>query len=179
MSLNAVQPGSKAPEEFNTIIEIPAQSDPVKYEVDKDTGAVTVDRFVGTGMRYPVNYGFVPHTIAGDGDPVDVLVITPFPLVHGCVIKCRPIGILNMEDDGGLDGKVLALPVEKLSPAQAHITSYDQLPEQELRLIEHFFTQYKALEKGKWVKLGGWGDVAAAKKEISDGIANVANATHG
>ena len=175
MSLNNVTPGSKAPEVFNVIIEISMNSDPVKYEVDKESGAVFVDRFMGTAMHYPTNYGYVPQTLSGDGDPVDVLVLTPFPLPPGVVVPCRALGILNMEDEGGVDGKVLAVPTEKILPTYSHIQSMDDLNPLELERIAHFFERYKDLEKGKWVKVLGWGDKAAAQKEIVDGIANVAN----
>lgn len=175
MSLNNVTPGSKAPEVFNVIIEISMNSDPVKYEVDKESGAVFVDRFMGTAMHYPTNYGYVPQTLSGDGDPVDVLVLTPFSLPPGVVVLCRALGILNMEDEGGVDGKVLAVPTEKILPTYSHIQSMDDLNPLELERIAHFFERYKDLEKGKWVKVLGWGDKAAAHKEIADGIANVAN----
>lgn len=171
MSLNNVTPGKKVPDAFNVIIEISANSDPIKYEVDKESGAVFVDRFVGTAMHYPTNYGYVPQTIAGDGDPVDVLVMTPFPLPVGVVIPCRAIGILHMEDEGGQDGKVLAVPTEKILPAYAGIKTTADVPEITLKQIAHFFEHYKDLEPGKWVKVTGWGDVDAARKELLDGIA--------
>jgi inorganic pyrophosphatase len=174
MSLNNVTPGSKAPEVFNVVIEIPMNSDPVKYEVDKESGAVFVDRFMSTAMHYPANYGYVPQTLSGDGDPVDVLVLTPFPLQAGVVVPCRPLGILKMEDEAGVDGKVLALPTEKILPMYAHIQKLEDLNPIELKRIEHFFEHYKDLEKGKWVKVLGWDGLDAAKKEVSDGIANVA-----
>ncbi len=175
MSFAPISPGKNPPEVFNVIIEIPAQSDPVKYEVDEETGALVVDRFLGTPMRYPVNYGFIPQTIAGDGDPVDVLVITPFPLVHGCVIAARTVGVLQMEDDGGEDAKLIAVPVSKLHPASDVIQTLDDVCPQLRAQIQHFFEHYKDLEKGKWVKLKGWADAEAAKKEITDGIANYKN----
>ena len=175
MALNHVSPGSKVPDLFNVIIEISMNSDPVKYEVDKESGAVFVDRFMGTAMHYPTNYGYVPQTLSGDGDPVDVLVLTPFSLPPGVVVPCRALGILNMEDEGGVDGKVLAVPTEKILPTYSHIQSMDDLNPLELERIAHFFERYKDLEKGKWVKVLGWGDKAAAQKEIVDGIANVAN----
>ncbi len=171
MALDKVTPGSKAPEAFNVIIEIPMNSDPIKYEVDKESSAIFVDRFMGTAMHYPTNYGYVPQTIAGDGDPVDVLVMTPFPLPAGVVITCRAIGILKMEDEGGVDGKVLAVPVDKLLPIYANIKTTADLHELQLKQIAHFFEHYKDLEKGKWVKVLGWEGVDEAKKEITDGIA--------
>ena len=172
MSMNNLSPGKNPPEHFNVVIEIPANSTPVKYEVDKDTGLLTVDRFLGTAMHYPVNYGYVPKTLAGDGDPVDVLVITPFPLVHGCVIAARTVGVLKMQDDAGEDYKLIAVPVSKLHPASDKIQSLEDVCPQLRAQIQHFFEHYKDLEKGKWVKILGWGDAADAKKEIVDGIAN-------
>ena len=166
MSLNNVPAGSNIPEEFNVIIEIPQNSDPVKYEVDKDTGAVFVDRFMLAAMHYPCNYGYVPQTISDDGDPVDVLVITPFPIQVGAVIKCRAIGVLQMDDEAGGDAKLLAVPVSKLYPLYDNIKEATDLPAQQLQRIQHFFEHYKDLEKGKWVKVKGWEDSAAAKAEI-------------
>ena len=172
MSLDHVSPGPKAPEEFNVIIEIPMNSDPVKYEVDKESGALFVDRLLHTAMRYPCNYGYVPHTVAGDGDPVDVLVVTPFPLQPGVVIRCRPVGILKMEDESGEDAKVIAVPVTKLTPLYETVKSCDDLPELLLKQISHFFEHYKDLEPGKWVKVVGWGNVDDARQEIVSGIEN-------
>ncbi len=171
MNLDRVGPGTKLPEEFNVIIEIPKDSDPVKYEVDKETGALFVDRFMMTAMRYPCNYGYIPQTVADDGDPVDVLVITPYPLVTGCVVRCRAIGILQMDDEAGGDAKLLAVPVPKLAPVYANVNSPQDLPEIILQQIQHFFEHYKDLEKGKWVKVKGWADAAAAHAEINDGLA--------
>ncbi|MCE3268025.1 MAG: inorganic diphosphatase [Burkholderiales bacterium] len=170
MDLEHLSFGSNIPEEFNVVIEIPANSAPVKYEMDKDSGAIFVDRFVGTGMSYPANYGFIPHTLSEDGDPADVLVITPFPLVHGCVVKSRAIGILWMEDEAGGDAKILAMPTKKSCPMYADIESYTQLPQLLIDQIKYFFEHYKGLEKGKWVKLSGWGDVEAAKTEIVESV---------
>jgi inorganic pyrophosphatase len=172
MSLDHVNPGKNLPESFNVIIEISMNADPVKYEVDKESGAIFVDRFMGTAMHYPTNYGYVPQTIAGDGDPVDVLVMTPYPLPPGVVVPCRAIGILMMEDEGGLDGKVLALPTEKILPLYAKIQKLDDLHDLQLQQIAHFFEHYKDLEKGKWVKVKGWEGKDAAHKEILDGVAN-------
>ncbi|THU05425.1 inorganic diphosphatase [Lampropedia puyangensis] len=173
MSLNNVPAGSKAPEVFNVIIEIPQNADPIKYEVDKETGAIFVDRFINTAMFYPANYGYVPQTLSGDGDPVDVLVLTPYPLQPGVVVPCRALGILRMEDESGVDGKVLAVPTEKILPAYAHLKSIADVNEGTLNAISHFFEHYKDLEKGKWVKVLGWSGVEDAHKEITDGIANV------
>jgi inorganic pyrophosphatase len=176
MSLNNVTPGKNVPEAFNVIIEIPMNADPVKYEVDKESGALFVDRFMGTAMHYPTNYGYVPQTIAGDGDPVDVLVMTPFPLPPGVVVPCRALGILMMEDEGGLDGKVLAVPTEKILARYSNIQSLADIHELQLQQISHFFEHYKDLEKGKWVKVKGWEGLDSAKKEILDGINNYNNA---
>lgn len=166
MSLDRVPAGSNLPEEFNVVIEIPMNSDPVKYEVDKETGAVFVDRFMLTAMHYPCNYGYVPQTISDDGDPVDVLVMTPFPIQVGAVIKCRPIGVLQMDDEAGGDAKLLAVPVGKLYPVYNNIQSVADVAEEELKRIQHFFEHYKDLEKGKWVKVKGWEGIEAAKAEV-------------
>ncbi|NOL49629.1 inorganic diphosphatase [Pelistega europaea] len=166
MSLANVPAGSKLPEEFNVVIEIPMNSDPVKYEVDKESGAVFVDRFMLTAMHYPCNYGYIPQTLSLDGDPVDVLVKTPFPVQVGSVIKCRALGVLQMEDEAGQDAKLLAVPVDKLYPLYSNIKSVEDLPETELKQIQHFFEHYKDLEKGKWVKVTGWAGPDAAKAEI-------------
>ncbi|MDR3017461.1 MAG: inorganic diphosphatase [Delftia acidovorans] len=170
MSFDKVTPGKNAPETFNVVIEISANSDPIKYEVDKESGAVFVDRFMGTAMHYPANYGYVPQTLAGDGDPVDVLVMTPFPLPPGVVVACRPIGILHMEDESGVDGKVLAVPTQKLLPAYDKINSLEDIHEITLKQIQHFFEHYKDLESGKWVRLKGWRDAQAAREEIIHAI---------
>ncbi|MAD53871.1 MULTISPECIES: inorganic diphosphatase [unclassified Idiomarina] len=166
MSLGNVPAGKNLPDEVNVIIEIPANADPIKYEVDKDTGALWVDRFMATPMFYPCNYGFVNHTLSLDGDPVDVLVPTPYPLQAGSVIKCRPVGVLKMSDESGEDAKVIAVPVSKLTKEYDHVQDIDDLPELLRAQITHFFERYKELEKGKWVKVEGWGDAAAAKEEI-------------
>jgi inorganic pyrophosphatase len=172
MCLDKVTPGNKVPEQFNVIIEIPMNADPVKYEVDKDTGALFVDRFMSTAMHYPTNYGYVPKTISGDGDPVDVLVITPVPLFPGVVVPCRAIGILKMEDEAGEDGKVLAVPTDKILSIYTQWQKPEDLNPLRLKTIAHFFEHYKDLEQGKWVKILGWEGPDAAKKEILDGLAN-------
>lgn len=172
MSLDKVPAGKNIPENFNVVIEIPMNSDPVKYEVDKASGAIFVDRFMTTSMHYPANYGYVPQTLSGDGDPVDVLVLTPYPLQVGVVVPCRPLGILLMEDEAGVDGKVLAVPTEKIAPMYSHMQTLDDIPAITLKAISHFFEHYKDLEVGKWVKVIGWEGVVAAKKEIHDGVAN-------
>jgi inorganic pyrophosphatase len=172
MSLHNVTPGAKAPDEFNVIIEIPMNADPIKYEVDKETGALFVDRFMTTAMHYPCNYGYVPQTISDDGDPVDVLVITPYPLTPGVVVTCRPIGVLKMEDEAGGDAKLLAVPTTKILPIYEHWNKPQDINQMRLNAIQHFFEHYKDLEKGKWVKVEGWDGPDAAKKEITDGIRN-------
>ncbi|HEY9379834.1 MAG TPA: inorganic diphosphatase [Burkholderiales bacterium] len=170
MNIDRVDSGRDIPNDFNVIIEIPAHADPVKYEVDKETGAMFVDRFLSTPMRYPCNYGYVPRTLSGDGDPVDVLVITPFPLFPGVVVRCRAIGMLKMEDEAGEDTKVLAVPVNKLTTFYSNIVTAHDLPEERLAHICHFFQHYKDLEEGKWVKVTGWFGPDEAKKDIMDGV---------
>ncbi len=170
MSLDRVPAGAKVPDEFNVIIEIPMNSDPVKYEVDKETGAVFVDRFMLAAMHYPANYGYIPQTVSDDGDPADVLVLTPFPIQIGAVVRCRAIGVLQMEDEAGGDAKLLAVPVDKLYPPYRNIKSPDDLPTEDLGRIKHFFEHYKDLEKGKWVKVTGWEGAEAARKEIEDSV---------
>ncbi|WP_343731541.1 inorganic diphosphatase [Duganella sp.] len=172
MSLNKVSSGKDLPNDFNVIIEIPMNADPIKYEVDKESGAIFVDRFMGTAMHYPCNYGYVPNTLSLDGDPVDVLVITPFPLIPGVVVRCRPIGVLKMTDESGEDAKVLAVPVDKVLSIYSHWQKPEDLNELRLRQIQHFFEHYKDLEKGKWVKIDGWYGPEEAKQEILDGVAN-------
>ncbi|MCE2705896.1 MAG: inorganic diphosphatase [Proteobacteria bacterium] len=170
MILDNVSAGKNVPEEINVIIEIPAYSHPIKYEMNKEAGALFVDRFIGTGMSYPVNYGFIPHTLSEDGDPADVLVITPFPVAYGAIIACRPIGVLRMEDESGVDAKILALPTKKICPMYANIDSIEDLPTLYIDQIKYFFEHYKGLEKGKWVKITGWNDKAAAEQEILDSV---------
>lgn len=173
MSINDIPAGKNIPDEINVIIEIPANSDPVKYEVDKDTGALMVDRFMATAMFYPCNYGYIPNTLSEDGDPLDVLVPTPYPLINGAVIKCRPVGVLKMEDESGIDAKLIAVPVDKLSVIYREVQQETDLPALLLQQIEHFFEHYKDLEKGKWVKVQGWADAAEAKAEIVKSVAAV------
>ena len=171
MSLDKVSPGKHVPDAFNVIIEIPMNADPVKYEVDKESGAIFVDRFMSTSMHYPTNYGYVPRTISGDGDPVDVLVITPVPLIPGVVVTCRPIGILKMQDEAGEDGKVLAVPTDKILPIYSHWQKPEDMNTLRLSQIQHFFEHYKDLEAGKWVKVTGWEGPESAKAEITSGLA--------
>ncbi|MEE9444210.1 MAG: inorganic diphosphatase [Cocleimonas sp.] len=170
MIIDKIEIGENKPEVINVIIEIPAESSPVKYEIVKESGALVVDRFMSAPIFYPANYGFIPHTLADDGDPMDVLVVTPTPLVHNCVIPARPIGILNMSDEAGQDSKVLAVPAHGLHSSSDYIQSYTDLPPLLLEQIEHFFEYYKVLDKDKWVKLDGWADAVAAKQAIMDSI---------
>jgi len=176
MSLHNVTPGAKAPEEFNVIIEIPMNADPIKYEVDKDSGALFVDRFLTTPMYYPCNYGYIPRTLADDGDPVDVLVITPFALSPGVVVTCRPLGVLMMDDEAGGDAKLLAVPTNKILPMYSHWEKIEDVNQMRLKAIQHFFEHYKDLEPNKWVKVKGWEGPEKAKSEIAEGMANYAKA---
>ena len=169
MGLERVSAGAKVPDEINVIIEIPKDAEPVKYEVDKASGAIFVDRVLSTPMRYPCNYGYVPQTLGGDGDPLDALVILPLPLVPGSVIRCRPVGMLRMSDEAGADEKLVVVPHPKTFAGYAHIQDIAQVSPHWLERIGHFFEHYKDLEKGKWVKLEGWADMAAAKREILAG----------
>lgn len=170
MSLDRVPAGSNVPDNVNVIIEIPMNSDPIKYEVDEDTGAIFVDRMLGTAMHYPCNYGYIPQTLCGDGDPADVLVVMPLPLLTGSVIRCRPIGVLKMTDESGEDAKLVAVPVDKVTPLYSDITSVEQLPAIIRNQISHFFEHYKDLEEGKWVKIDGWEGPEAARQEILDAV---------
>src|SRR3990167_182014 len=168
MGLLRVGTGEQVPEAFNVIIEIPMHSGHVKYEIDKDTGALKVDRLMSTAMFYPANYGYIPQTLSLDGDPVDVLVITPTPLLAGSVILARPIALLRMTDESGVDAKILAVPVSKLTKIYDNVHGHDDLPSTLISSIQHFFTHYKDLESGKWVKIDGWDDFNVAKQEVLD-----------
>ncbi len=170
MSLDRVPPGRNLPDDFNVVIEIPMNADPIKYEVDKESGALFVDRFIGTAMHYPCNYGYIPHTIADDGDPVDVLVITPFALQPGVVVRCRPLGVLKMEDEAGGDSKLLAVPIDRILPWYKHWQKPEDIAPERIAQIRHFFEHYKDLEKGKWVKIIGWGGPDDARREIMAGV---------
>jgi inorganic pyrophosphatase len=170
MSLGHVPTGKNPPDEINVIIEIPKDAEPVKYEVDKDSGAIFVDRILSTPMRYPCNYGYVPGTLGGDGDPLDVLVVLPMPLIPGSVIPCRPVGVLKMTDEAGSDEKLLAVPATKIFGGYSHIDDIGQVSPHWLERIGHFFAHYKDLEKGKWVRIDGWENAAAAKKIVVEGI---------
>ena len=171
MRIDAISIGKNPPDDVNVIIEVPVGGHPIKYEMDKEAGTLVVDRFLYTPMTYPGNYGFVPHTLSLDGDPIDVLVCNSRPLVPGCVISVRPVGVLVMEDDGGQDEKVIAVPSRNVSARFDAINNYTDLPQITLQQIEHLFEHYKDLEPGKWVKIGGWRDVNEAKKMILDAVA--------
>ncbi len=171
MNLDRVNSGRDVPNDINVIIEIPAHSDPVKYEVDKETGAMFVDRFMNTAMHYPCNYGYVPHTLSKDGDPVDVMVVTPAPLISGSVIRCRPVGVLKMTDESGDDAKILSVPVDQLCRIYRDIRDINDVRPELLEQIAHFFEHYKDLDEGKWVRVDGWGDIDAAKEEILSSVA--------
>src|ERR1700744_4786190 len=170
MNIDAIAIGHSPPDDVNVIIEVPLGGEPIKYEMDKAAGTLVVDRFLYTPMRYPGNYGFVPHTLSEDGDPIDVLVANTRPIVPGAVMNVRPIGVFKMEDDSGQDEKIIAVPVPKLTRRYAHVHNYTDLPEITWRQIEHFFAHYKDLAEGKWVTFGGWGDADEAKRLISEAI---------
>ena len=166
MRIDAIKIGKNPPDDVNVIVEVPVGGHPIKYEMDKEAGALIVDRFLYTPMTYPGNYGFVPHTLSEDGDPIDVLICNTRPLVPGCVINVRPIGVMVMEDDGGKDEKIIAVPSHKLTQRYDKIENYNDMPEITLKQIEHFFEHYKDLEPGKWVKVDAWGSAADAEQLI-------------
>jgi inorganic pyrophosphatase len=170
MRLDAIPVGHRPPEDINVVVEVPVGGEPIKYELDKASGALVVDRFLYTPMRYPGNYGFVPHTLCGDGDPLDVLVANTRALVPGSVINCRPVGVLVMEDESGADEKVIAVPGSKLTKRYDGVKTVADLPEITRSQIEHFFQHYKDLEPGKWVKIVQWGDAARAKQVVLESI---------
>jgi inorganic pyrophosphatase len=170
MRLDAVPTGKNPPEDINVIVEVPVGGEPIKYEMDKASGTLFVDRFLYTPMRYPGNYGFVPHTLSADGDPIDVLVCNTRAIVPGAVINCRPVGVLVMEDDAGGDEKVIAVPSPKLTRRYENVRNYTDLPDITLQQIRHFFEHYKDLEPGKWVKIDHWGDADEAKRHISEAM---------
>ena len=170
MRLDAIPLGAKAPHEVNVVIEVAVGGEPIKYEMDKASGALFVDRFLYTPMRYPGNYGFIPHTLCGDGDALDVLVMNSRPLVPGCVVRVRPFGVLFMEDDGGKDEKILAVPQHKLTAMYDKIHDIGDMQDIQVERVKHFFTHYKDLEPGKWVKISHVGDVAEAKRVILESI---------
>ena len=171
MSFNDVPPGKGLPNEINVVIEIPAEGGPVKYEVDKESGVIFVDRFMTTTMRYPCNYGYVPQTLSEDGDPVDVLVLTPAPLLAGTVVTARPVGVLKMTDEAGGDHKIIAVPIDKLCKSYREALTIDDMQSMLLDQISHFFEHYKDLDEGKWVRVEGWGNIDDAKEEIMSSVA--------
>lgn len=171
MGFSNIPAGRDIPNEINVIIEIPMRGEPIKYEVDKETDAIFVDRFMATSMHYPCNYGYIPKTLSDDGDPVDVLVMALIPLIPGVVIRCRPVGILNMDDEAGNDEKILAVPISKITSVYDNINTYTDFAPLTYKRIEHFFENYKSLEPGKWVKIKGWEHADAAKKAITEGVA--------
>ena len=170
MRIDAIAIGHNPPEDVNVVIEVPIGGEPIKYEMDKAAGTLVVDRFLHTPMRYPGNYGFVPHTLSDDGDPIDVLVANTRPIVPGAVINVRPVGVLKMQDEAGGDEKIIAVPVPKLTKRYEHVMNYTDMPEITRQQIQHFFEHYKDLEPGKWVKMLGWGDATEAKRLIAEAI---------
>jgi inorganic pyrophosphatase len=170
MRLDMIPTGKNPPDDINVVIEVPIGGEPIKYEMDKASGTLFVDRFLYTPMRYPGNYGFVPHTLSADGDPIDVLVCNTRAIVPGAVINCRPVGVLVMEDDGGGDEKIIAVPAPKLTKRYEKVFSYKDLPEISMQQIQHFFEHYKDLEPGKWVKIDHWGDADEARALIVQSI---------
>jgi inorganic pyrophosphatase len=174
LRIDAISIGKDPPHEVNTIVEVPVGGEPIKYEMDKEAGTLVVDRFLYTSMRYPGNYGFIPHTLSGDGDPLDVLIANQRAIVPGAVVAVRPLGVVLMQDEAGLDEKIVAVPVSRLTRRYETVQDYTQLPDITIKQIEHFFAHYKDLEDRKWVKLLGWGNVEEAKKLILEGIARAA-----
>ena len=171
MRIDAISIGRNPPKEINVIVEVPVGGEPIKYEMDKEAGTLVVDRFLYTSMRYPGNYGFIPHTLSGDGDPVDVLIANQRGIIPGAVVACRPVGVLKMQDEAGGDEKIIAVPVPRLTRRYENVFNYLDLPDITVQQIEHFFTHYKDLEAGKWVKVLGWGNAGEAEEMITDGIA--------
>ena len=170
MRIDAIPIGKNPPHEVNVLIEVPMGGHPIKYELDKEAGTLVVDRFLYTPMAYPGNYGFVPHTLSDDGDPIDVLICNTRELIPGCVISARPIGVLVMEDNAGQDEKVIAVPAQSTTKRYDNVHDYLDLPEITRQQVEHFFEHYKDLEPGKWVKIGDWGDAAQARQLITEAI---------
>ena len=175
MRIEAIAIGHNAPDDINVIVEVPMGGQPIKYEMDKDAGVLVVDRFLYTPMMYPGNYGFVPHTLSDDGDPIDVLICNTRPLMPGCVINVRPIGVMMMEDNSGKDEKIIAVPSEEVSARFDKVREYTDIPDIQLKQIEHFFEHYKDLEPGKWVKIFGWHGADEAKKLIVESIERAKN----
>ncbi|MCC2654499.1 MAG: inorganic pyrophosphatase [Microvirga sp.] len=170
MRLDALKIGKNPPDDVNVVIEVPIGGEPIKYEMDKESGALVVDRFLYTAMRYPGNYGFIPHTLSGDGDPCDVLIANTRAIIPGAVMNVRPVGVLVMEDDGGQDEKIIAVPSSKLTQRYDRVANYTDLPEITIKQIEHFFEHYKDLEPGKWAKIIRWGDAEEARRLIVEAI---------
>ncbi|TDT40178.1 inorganic pyrophosphatase [Halospina denitrificans] len=170
MNFDQIPPGKNPPEDIFVAIEIPANSSPVKYEIDKDMDAVLVDRFMATPMFYPANYGFIPNTLADDGDPLDALVVAPYPVQPGSIIRCRPVGVLNMEDEAGEDAKLVCVPHDKLTTAYKDVKDVEDIPELLKEQIKHFFENYKTLEAGKWVKVRNWDNAEAARKAVEESV---------
>ena len=175
MRIDAITPGENPPEELNVIVEVPVGGEPIKYELDKASGTLFVDRFLYTPMRYPGNYGFVPHTLSEDGDPIDVLVCNTRVIIPGAVIPCRPVGVLIMEDDGGGDEKIIAVPSSRTTRRYDKIQTYTDLPSITIEQIQHFFEHYKDLEPGKWVKIKEWGHADTAKRMIVEALERVSS----
>mgnify|MGYP001817915339 FL=1 len=170
MNLDRVTSGDNIPDEINVIIEIPANAEPVKYEVDKESGAMFVDRILRTAMRYPANYGYIPHTLSDDGDPCDVVVPTAFPLIPGSVIRARPVAVLKMTDESGDDAKVVAVPSDKVSDRWSHVNDVEDMPAELMDRLAHFFEHYKDLDEGKWVRVKGWEGKEAALNEVLSSV---------
>ena len=170
MDINKLPPGSNPPHEINVLIEVPLRSDPIKYEYDKDSGFIFVDRYLYTTMFYPCNYGFIPNTLSGDGDPIDVMVVGRMPVMSGAILRARPIGVLEMEDEAGMDEKLLAVPIDKITQINRNVRTYKDLPEIDVARIAHFFEHYKDLEPNKWVKVLGWQGPERAQELILEGI---------
>lgn len=178
MDINRLSPGRNPPHEINVLIEVPLRSDPIKYEYDKESGFIFVDRYLYTTMFYPCNYGFIPNTLSGDGDPIDVMVVGRMPVMSGAVLRARPIGVLEMEDEAGMDEKLLAVPIDKISQINRNVRSYQDLPEIDLARIAHFFEHYKDLEPNKWVKILGWAGPERAQELILEGIERAKGKLH-
>jgi inorganic pyrophosphatase len=179
MRIDAISIGRNPPEEVNVIVEVPVGGEPIKYEMDKDAGTLVVDRFLYTSMRYPGNYGFIPHTLSEDGDPCDVLIANQRGIIPGAVVACRPVGVLKMEDEAGGDEKIVAVPVPRLTRRYESVHDIKDLPEITLKQIEHFFSHYKDLESSKWVKVVGWGDASEARRLITEAIERAKKAKSG
>ena len=175
MTFNSLPSGKQLPNDIYVVIEISANSQPVKYEIDKDLGAIMVDRFMTAPMFYPANYGYIPQTLADDGDPIDVLVVTPYPVAPGSIVRSRPVGVLKMSDEKGEDVKILAVPHQKLSKLYDHVNEYTDLPSMLIEQIEHFFSHYKKLEAGKWVNVEHWGSNSDAHTLIESAALNYNN----